>query len=499
MVDEITPKKEPAYTALMVGFLLAAVHQYLFYGNAIGVSYPIFVVFYYMYMLYYSKDRVRKATWFSYAWLGAILLLSLTYVLFSNPFFFSLNLIAIPALIILHMTFMLHRSQLSWASASLIKKALEQLFPQTFRQWANLLGSLKKTAGIKVKEGQKDVYRKVLIGLLISCPLLLVVVSLLSSADGIFNQVLSEISQGLNQISFGEGFIRTFWVVALGLGFFGYLWGFVKPHVPEEKPNKKAVDFSELFPSIKLDPIIATTVLFAVNTVYVLFVVVQFSYLFGAWEGILPEGSSYADYARNGFFELIMVTSINFMILMSTLLLGEKGKELQNKMINVLLYILVACSTVMLYSAYTRLDLYEEAYGYTYIRFLVHAFMLFLGILLIIAGLRIHYQRLPLVKCYILLGVTSYLLMNYIGMDVMIANNNMERYQVSGKLDTDYLLTLSPEATPILIEFSREENGMLDTYLKEEWKSTATSYPKWQSFNLSQYRSQRELDKYFAQ
>ena len=499
MNDEIMPKKDSTFAALMVGLLLAAVHQYLFYGNEIGISVPIFIVLFYAYMIYYCKGILRKPTWFSYAWLASIFLLSLTYLLFQNPFFFSLNLLAIPALIILHMTYMLNRRRLSWSSPALIWSALEQLFPQNLKHWANVFGILKKTAGRKVKDGQKEVYRKILIGLAISCPLLLVVITLLSSADGIFNKVLSEIPTWLNQVSFGEGLVRTIWIVVLGLGFFGLLQGFVKPYLPEEMPFEKNWDHLEPSPPFRLDPIIATTILFSVNTVYVLFVVVQFSYLFGAWEGILPEGSSYADYARSGFFELILVTSINFVILMSTLLLGGKGSGMQNKIINSLLYVLVGCSIVMLYSAFTRLGLYEEAYGYTYIRFLVHAFMIFLGVLLMIAGLRIHLQQLPLAKYYIVLGLFSYVLMNYVGMDVIIANRNIDRYETSGKLDAQYLSTLSSDATPILIKFSRKEKGMLDQDLRDQWWDDAQVKRSWPSYNISQQRAHRELEKYFAQ
>ncbi|WP_410511713.1 DUF4173 domain-containing protein [Paenibacillus sp. BR2-3] len=303
----------------------------------------------------------------------------------------------------------------------------------------------------------------------------------------------------MNRISFGEGFIRILWTILFGIGFFGYVWGFVNPHQPEEMTRKQGVNPLEPTATFKLDPIIAATILFAVNAVYVLFVMVQFSYLFGAWEGILPEGSSYADYARSGFFELIMVTGINFVLLMSTLLLGQKGTGLLHRIINVLLYVMVGCSMVMLYSAFTRLNLYEEAYGYTYIRFLVHAFMIFLAVLLMIAGLRIHFQKLPLGRYYIVLGLASYVIMNYVNMDVMIAGKNIERYEASGNVDAGYLGSLSSDATPLLIKFSRKENGILDEFLRNQWWDTAQVERSWPSFNVSEFRAQKALTDYFQQ
>ena len=193
----------------------------------------------------------------------------------------------------------------------------------------------------------------------------------------------------------------------------------------------KAESKSEMEPEpvmLRMDPIILTTVLIAVNAVYVLFVFVQFSYLFGAWEGVLPEGSSYAEYARSGFFELVLVTGINFVILMFALLpTNNTVAPLLRRMVPVLLYILVGCSLVMLYSAFTRLTLYEEAYGYTYIRFLVHASMLILGLLLMLAAVRIGRADFPLVKCSLVVLLLGYVLMNYLNMDRVIAKQNVAR------------------------------------------------------------------------
>ncbi|WP_340008507.1 DUF4153 domain-containing protein [Paenibacillus sp. FSL K6-0276] len=96
-------------------------------------------------------------------------------------------------------------------------------------------------------------------------------------------------------------------------------------------------------------------------------------------------------------------------------------------------------------------------------------------------------------------GLASYFVMNYIGMDVIIANKNIERYEASGKLDANYLVGLSPEVIPALIKFSRKEDGMLDQFLKNECWDGAQRERKWQSFNFPEYRAQRELEKYFAQ
>jgi hypothetical protein len=494
-------KFDRSLATLIAAFLLAIVHQYLFFEKLPGVSYPIFVCLFYAFMLYFAKDKLRKLNKFSYFWFGAIFLLSMTYMLFHNLFFFGLNLLVIPALILLHMTYLLSDKRPSWNKFGLFWDMMEHTVAQNLRHWGTVFKVIKRAGGSKVKDERKQVMGKVLIGLAISFPLLLVVITLLSSADGVFHHVILALPNVLDRISFAEGFVRALWIILLGMGFFGLVWGFVDSKIYDWEFQPKVYGPVQAPATFKVDPVILSTILIAINTVYVLFVVVQFSYLFGAWEGVLPEGSSYADYARSGFFELIMVAAINFVILLLALVSQGNRSGLLQKVINMLLYILVGCSTVMLYSAYTRLTLYEEVYGYTTTRFLVHAFMIFMGALLIVAALRIAVQRLPLAKCYIVLGLASYVVMNYIGMDVIIAQKNIDRYEISGKLDVDYLIRLSPEVIPSLIKFSRNEEGKLDKYLRNEWSDGAERERKrkWQSFNFPEYQAQQELEKYFTE
>ncbi|MBW4083083.1 DUF4153 domain-containing protein [Paenibacillus sp. S150] len=511
MNDQTVPKPERALQALGASFLLAVLNQYLFYGKMPGISCPIFVSLFYVYVLYFARDRLRKPTAAGYIWLGAIVLLSLTYALYANWLFFGLNLLVIPALILLHMTYMLSYKLPSWSGFGIIGAAAEHFFAQGLRHWATAPRAVRRIfGGEKLPDERKQVLIKVLIGLGISFPLLLIVTSLLSSADGVFHELLAEFPQMLERLSFGEGFARLLWIILLGLGMFGLLWGFIdykvytwnpKPELNMESgPAPESVP--ELFPeplTLRVDPVIITTILTVINVVYVLFVSLQFSYLFGAWEGILPEGSTYAGYARSGFLELILVTSINFALLLLSLHSAGLAKGLLHKTVTILLYILVLCSVIMLYSAYSRLKLYEEAYGYTYIRFLVHVFMIFLGLLLVLAAVRISRVQFPLAQCCLALGLLSYVLVNYLGMDRIIAQQNIERYKSSGILDTSYLTRLSSDAVPLLIEFSEQENGMLDAALREKRERQPLAASRWPSFNVANFRAGRALEHYFAE
>ncbi|MEC0181241.1 DUF4173 domain-containing protein [Paenibacillus peoriae] len=496
-----TSLPESSFLSAFAGaIVLALVHQYLFYGHGLGVSMPVFVIVFYAYMFVFNRDRIQLGSWIGRLLSVIIIMLALTYALFNNPVLYVLNALAIPALISVHMVLLLGEKRYGWSEPGMIGQALSHWFYQNMRHISTPFRMFKRAAFRNVKDERKRVLGKVLIGLIIALPLLFIIVSLLASADGMFEKLLSGIPEWIGTWSFGNGMVRLIWTCFFTFCFFCYLWGFVHPapRGTEREAQSSAVPYHEPV-AIKFDPVITATVLIVMNLVYVVFVVLQFGYLFGAWEGALPAGTSYAEYARRGFGELVLVTGINFILMISVLKWTEFSSSILQKINSGLLYILVGCSGVMLYSGYTRLVMYEEAYGYTYTRYLVHAFMIFLGLLLLIAAVRIHVRQLPLAKYYIVLALVAYVVVNYVGIDVRIAENNLERYRTTSVIDKEYLSGLSADAIPLLIEFSRKEHGAMDEYLQGRLMSMTREETAWPAFNWAKYRAQQELQDYILE
>lgn len=531
MIDKIMASPHRALITLGSAWMLAIIHQYLFYGNEIGVSYPIFVILFYSFMYLFAWDRMRSFKLIDAFVAVVVLLLSLTFLLYDNELLYVLNFLVVPGLIILHMTYLMGRKQRQWWEIGLIGTAIDHVLPQTIRHWGTVTTIAVRAGGRGLGKSQKTVVLKVLIGLVASLPILIVVVALLSSADGIFNQYLSGFPEWLNQLASTPWMPRIIWMFISGILFFGYVWGFVQPMQYEAEkranahwkngaastvvPRNPMHEVSPVNPvtegqvtnkitpepaqtpvhrePLRLDPIIVGTMLIVINCVYVLFVIVQFSYLFGAGEGHLPVDLSYAEYARSGFAELILVTGINFFILIVALQYTRTSGKAGLIVHQVLLLVLVSCSAIMLYSAFMRLHLYEQAYGYTYIRFLVHAFMIFLALLLLIAGLRIRYTSIPLIRWYIVLALTAYVAVNYVGMDRRIAKLNIERYHVTGQIDASYLASLSADAVPLLRKFALEEYPDLKREMLERqaYLDVDTSDRSWPSYNVARHRASK--------
>ncbi len=599
MYQKLIVAPQRAWIVLLTALVLAVIHQYLFYEHAIGVSYPVFVILFYLYMYTYAGDRLRQGSAISRLLMTAIVLLSLTYALFTNPLFYTLNILAVPVLILMHTTYMLSERRPQWSSPALAWATIEQVLVHMFAHMPTPFRMLYHQLARRMEQERRRTLGRILIGVLTAAPLLIIVLLLLTSADRMFDELLSSLPSWFADITPGPALLRIAWIGVMMLVLFAYLWGFVRPlrrdprsgrylsekeaadqaargafsvngavpahtatsthaiiptaptmpaiattdatlitpvsttgkeeanaihhesiadpveragvqpeqraHEQQSKPKQPTVSNDQVpamtwdvptepMRPLRIDPLVAATVLVLVNIVYMLFVWLQFSYLFGAGQGRLPDGSTYAEYARSGFGELVMVTAINFTLLLSVLYKSAAGSPLLMSMNRWLLAILVLCSAVMLGSAFTRLMLYEQAYGYTMTRFLVHAFMLFLGVLLVLAGLRIRFSRLPLYKCFLVLGLSAYVVLNYAGMESWIAERNIERYAQSGELDQEYLLGLSAEAVPVLLTFAEQHPELeLAPRLRENHQDVLEQDRSWQSFNWAMYRAAREL------
>ena len=150
----------------------------------------------------------------------------------------------------------------------------------------------------------------------------------------------------------------------------------------------------------------------------------------------------------------------------------------------------------MLFSAYFRLSLYEEAYGYTHSRLLAHAFMIFLFVLFVIALLKIWRNRFSLIQYYVVVALIFYVVLNYVNMDAMIAKNNLNRYYVSGNIDIEYLSRLSYDAVPIMMELTKDQSIAASLQDQLKYKREDVQEDKsWQSFNLSKYRAKQYLQE----
>src|SRR5438552_3388110 len=135
----------------------------------------------------------------------------------------------------------------------------------------------------------------------------------------------------------------------------------------------------------------AAVLLVCVDLLFAVFVAVQIGYLFGSRDTIDAAGIPYSSYARRGFFELMASAS-----LVGVLLFGLGLQSRTRSLVTTALgLVLVALTGVVLVSAWYRLDLYQQAYGWTELRFYALAGIVFLALALGVIGWSVAVARMP--------------------------------------------------------------------------------------------------------
>lgn len=350
--------------------------------------------------------------------------------------------------------------------------------------FASLFGKGLKSG---VDEDKFLIWKKVMIGVFISIPVLTVVLRLLMTADSQFERLVGGIPNWFRVVD-AESIFRLIVILFCMAAFFGIMQALIKKQVKVIKQQENL----QAFP--KIDSIITITVLILINIVYILFTLVQFKYFFS---GTLQGDFTYAEYARKGFFELLFVTLINLSITIVVLTCVEQGKNGMKRLMQILLTILVLSSSVMLGSAFLRLGMYEDAYGFSFTRVLVHSFMIFLVVIFTYTLVKIWVERLSLFHFYFLASLLYYTTITVIDLDKIVVKENMNRYENSGKIDVQYLNSLSYTGVLGLIELYETDRNIpeLQPILLERQKEAITVSHLWQSYNLKREKAFAELKK----
>ena len=477
-----------AILALVAGIIF----DYLFFEKAIGISYPLFVAVFYCVFWVASHKRVSFQIDFGWFLFIPILLLSAAFAIHSNPVLLARNFVLIPLLLLVQTTLLVYGYE--WSSVRCVSRFIGRLLRQFFGNAPKVfleVISLAKVA-YRIAPEKRKTLKNIFIGLIISAPLLFIVIALLAEADTVFQNVIADIFKSLefiDSIPFAEH-VGVIGIITVLL--FGYLAVVLKAEVEGVSvPAERGTGGS--------DATIVVTVLVMVNAVYILFCAIQFTYLFGGEEVIrsIPD-YTYAEYARRGFSELIVVTVINLSILLIGLRFTKNDGKL-DRLVLVLRCLLVLCTAIMLYSAHLRLKLYEEAYGYTYARIFAHTFIGLLFVLFMLTFYKLWRREFPLLKAFAIAALLAYTTLNYLNVDAVIARKNIDRYFTTGKIDLEYLQGLSDDAIPELTRLSAADNGdvagkKMAAFLREKQAELRSEDP-WQSYNLSKARAKRILSE----
>src|SRR5690625_2812135 len=279
-----------------------------FLHGRIGVSYLVFIAGFYtvLFLRFQLRFNHRRI---GLLFTAAIWVLSGSYLLYDNEFFYFLKFFIIPILMFAHIVLITSPNTFKWNTPKFIIFMQEKLH-SGITYSLEFCNRVYKLLFKNMDDQVSQILKRILIGLVISIPLLIVIIGLLMSADSVFENLVMRLPIFLLQFNFWEITFRIGYIILISALFFGVFQVLMKHSKPQESAFflEKEKDF--------WDSITAITILSLLNIVYLLFVAIQFKYFFGTR---LADGFTYAEYARRGFFELILVMLINWTILTSFL------------------------------------------------------------------------------------------------------------------------------------------------------------------------------------
>lgn len=220
------------------------------------------------------------------------------------------------------------------------------------------------------------------------------------------------------------------------------------------------------------------------DALFAAFVVVQVAVLFGGHRHVLTtQGLTYAQYARQGFFQLVVVAVMTLGVIA---LARKRAADDRTPLQKVLLGILCVLTLVILASALRRMSLYEATYGLTRIRVAVYAVDLWLAgvfALVMVAGLGRAAPWLP--RAVLAFSAAALLAFNAANPDARIARSGVERWRATGELDGYYLSTLGADAVGPLLDLPPSERACVLGPVAQRLRAPEP----WTSFNLSRDRA----------
>lgn len=332
----------------------AILYTFFLYKNLRGITFPLFTIATLVLIFLCTKE-------FSLKWKKSSIVISVFTVLISisQPLTDKTFIHFFNVLFVYSMLIYIALCQFAFTNNWTFGQTVGNIFKTFFNSIANFFAPLKdlklyqqSLKSADSQEKKKFPWLTVICTILATLPVLLIVTLMLSSADDVFSKMWKDFFNfTLPDMQWVKILFLAVVVFLFAYGMFAYLLRF--PFSGEAKEKRS------------FSPVIAITAGVMFDFIYIIFSVIQIFYLFiGKFD--LPAGVSYAQYARKGFFTLLVVCIFNFIIV----LIGNCFFS-TNKALKIVLTVMSLCTYIMTASSAFRMILYIRYYYFTFLRVLV--------------------------------------------------------------------------------------------------------------------------------
>lgn len=479
----MSEKAKSLFIPFIAALILGLAFDYLFYGKNLGISFFVFIallaICFFMQKAYF-RAAIPNSIFFL---LAPLLFFAFMISVRASEELTTFNFLASFALLLL----IVKEATGVKLRESLLADYLKTFLIPFFIFIQGILGLPKIFQRDTEAQHGSRLY-PILRGIAITLPILLLFIILFTSADLVFQKYI------LDLFKFDlpdDLLVRLFLVLLVSFALFGsfaYIFaGRDKPLVVPRPQKKISIGHTEVY-----------ILLGSITLLFMVFILVQVRYLFGGESNITELGFTYAQYARRGFFELVVVAIFTLLLAfgLDKYAHGENGHSALFKILTVLLIFEVI---LIEFSAHKRLALYEDAYGLTTARFYSHALVILLQIIFLELAYKLLAEKQEKTFLFGVFATIVFFLvsLNLINPDARIAKQNIARYHEGEKLDAYYLVNLSVDAfqetSQLLNNPDRQVRidgaNVLD-YLKNRIEDRSER-AHWQSFHFAYRRAEK--------
>ena len=348
---ELKIKKENVTIPIVSALLIVIISNLKIDWYFKTIMFPFFMILVSSTILVMKNDDINKKAFY--------LLIPIILIIFSNLILILLkgtldenneilNIIVLPILISIYLFSLINKNY----KIDLVN------IPLMFKIFPRYLFRNLKFLKIKTNREKTNKILNAVFGIIVGIVFSIVILLLLMSADDYFNKFVSKAF-----ISINFDFSKIMQFVIFFIIIFSVGVNLIRNRYIVMKENKTR----------KIDHTIIISMLSVINLVFVLFLISEVSKLCGNFLQI-PKGYIYSSYAREGFFQLLFVTIINFSIILYLIYKTNVIKE--NKIIRNLVLILIVFSVLLIFNSYYRMFLYIGKFGFTNLRLQVILFLL---------------------------------------------------------------------------------------------------------------------------
>lgn len=470
---------------LFIGILFWILFNIFFIGEKIGISYFLFMSLLLILTSFYTIKKNLKYSLYDKIIIFFILWLSLYVGILYNWFVTFLNITFSFLAYLFLIRNISNKDKNIIGTFDIIKTPFELL-----DKWTETYKEASKSIN---KESLKK-YTNIFKSLLITLPVLLILWALLYSWDSVFEYFINKTFWNLS-FNIDISIIKNIFFILITSIFVS--WFISQFELNSFLETKQKKDPSRFFWILEWKML-----LWWVSLLFLVYIILQISYLI-LWDDIIKNSwFTYAEYAKKWYYELWVIAIISYIIILWV----YNHIQVLSKYVKYVSLIIILEIFFLIISAILRLNLYENAYGYSIIRFYWYA--IFIWLFFIFVGLFIRilkdFNRQFFINYTILTTLFVIMIINFINPDNFIAWENIKRSLILNKsLDRSFLFnSLSRDAventikinqikniTPEELKYQNERIDILKNYLKNEENTSIYN------FHYSTYKAKKLLLK----